>query len=160
MRATFSLSNAPRAGTKGKRSDRERDKDTLAKSSVIKAGRALQANVKGDRKTKSKPKQKTAQLSTSGDGTDNKFKEASSSKKREVGLNSYSYNRVTTDITDLQDLSLELGITSDIGGHQDLSNLFNFDEDGLPENDLMGLDLPLDGLEIPMDDLSELNMLL
>ncbi|XP_021611359.1 uncharacterized protein LOC110614174 isoform X4 [Manihot esculenta] len=160
LRATFSLSNAPRAGTKGKRSDRERDKDTLAKSSVIKAGRALQANVKGDRKTKSKPKQKTAQLSTSGDGTDNKFKEASSSKKREVGLNSYSYNRGTTDITDLQDLSLELGITSDIGGHQDLSNLFNFDEDGLPENDLMGLDLPLDGLEIPMDDLSELNMLL
>ncbi|XP_021685356.2 uncharacterized protein LOC110668421 isoform X2 [Hevea brasiliensis] len=166
--ATSSLGNAMLAGTKGKRSERDRDKDTVAKNSVIKAGRALQANVKVDRKAKSKPKQKTAQLSTSGDGISNKFKEASSNEKREVGLNSYGYNppdsskesRGATDITDLQDLSLELGITSDIGSHQDLSNLFNFDEDSLPENDLMGLDLPLDGLEIPMDDLSELNMLL
>ncbi|KDP43395.1 hypothetical protein JCGZ_26495 [Jatropha curcas] len=168
FRGTPSLGNSLQAGTKGKRSERERDKDALAKNLVTKAGRALQPGVKGDRKTKSKPKQRTAQLSTSGDGISNKYKETSNNRKREGSLNSYGYNNAQdlskesrgTEVADLQDLSLELGIGNDIGSHQDLSNLFNFDEDGLPENDLMGLDLPMDGLEIPMDDLSELNMLL
>ncbi|EEF37407.1 conserved hypothetical protein [Ricinus communis] len=166
FRTASSLGNTLPAGTKGKRSERERD-NTLVRNPVTKAGRASQANVKGDRKTKSKPKQKTAQLSTS-DGISNKFKDTSSNKKREGGLNSYGYtsqdsfkeSRGTADTTDLQDLSLELGMANDMDNHQDLSNLFNFDEDGLPENDLMGLDLPMDGLEIPMDDLSDLNMLL
>lgn len=176
LRATSSLGNTLLGGAKGKRSERERDKDTLAKSSVTKAGRASHSNVKGDRKTKSKPKQKTAQLSTSGDGIINKFKETSSNKKREVAVTSHGYNpldsskegRETADITDLQELdSLELHVADDFGGPQDLSSLFSFDGDGLPENDLASLDIPMEdleipmeGLEIPMDDLSELNMLL
>ncbi|XP_050209438.1 uncharacterized protein LOC126660137 isoform X2 [Mercurialis annua] len=138
------------AGTKGKRSERERENTTFSRNPVSKAGR----HVKGDRKTKLKPKQKTAQLSASVDGISKKF----NNKKRETGPNSYnSQSRGTADANGLQDLSLELGIASDdMDNHQDLNNLFNFDEDGLPDNDMNYQDFSMDGLEIPMDDLSEI----
>ncbi|XP_065870309.1 uncharacterized protein [Euphorbia lathyris] len=156
LRATPCLGN----GTKGKRSERERDKDkkdASARNLVAKGGRGT----KGDRKTKSKPKQKTAYLSSSGDRMNNKLKDTSSNKKQDYEYNPQNSSKQSNRITEMQDLSVELGIgDDDMGGHQDLSNLFNFEEDGLPENDLMGLDIPMEGLEIPMDDLSELNMLL
>lgn len=141
-------------GAKGKRSERERDKDASARNSVTKGGRAGQNNAKGDRKAKSKPKQKTAQLSSSGD---NKFKE-SNNKKREFGLSSHGNDpqdsskesREMNDIADLQEL--DLGIDNDFGGHQDLNSFLNFDDDTLPDNDLGG-ELPMEGLEIPMDDI-------
>ncbi|KAF7823236.1 uncharacterized protein G2W53_021380 [Senna tora] len=47
----------------------------------------------------------------------------------------------------------ELGISSGLGGNQDLSSWLNFDEDGLQDHDSIGL-------EIPMDDLSELSMIM
>jgi hypothetical protein len=58
------------------------------------------------------------------------------------------------DITNLQlhELdSIELGVVNDFGGPQDLSTWLNIDDDNLQDQDLAGLD-------IPMDDLSELSM--
>jgi hypothetical protein len=58
------------------------------------------------------------------------------------------------DITNLQlhELdSIELGVVNDFGGPQDLSTWLNIDDDNLQDQDLAGLD-------IPMDNLSELNM--
>ncbi|KAG6758612.1 hypothetical protein POTOM_038971 [Populus tomentosa] len=160
FKATSSLGNTLLGGAKGKRSERERDKDVLARNSVTKAGRASQSNIKGDRKTKSKPKQKIAQLSTSGDGIINKFKETGSNKKREAGTTSKGSNPVdsakesrgATNIAGLQELDpIELPDGNDFGDTQDLNSLF----DGLPENDLVGEILPDDlPLQIPMDDLS------
>ncbi|KAJ6901384.1 hypothetical protein NC651_019214 [Populus alba x Populus x berolinensis] len=111
-------------------------------------------------KQKSKPKQKIAQLSASGDGIINKFKETGSNKKREVGATSKSSNpadsskesRGATNIAEFQDLdSIELHEGNDFSDTQDLNSLV----DGLPENDFAGEilldDLPL---QIPMDDLS------
>ncbi|KAJ8752414.1 hypothetical protein K2173_004050 [Erythroxylum novogranatense] len=162
FRAASSLNNMLAGGAKGKRSERERDRDALAKNSVSKTGRASQTSIKGDRKTKPKPKQKTAQLSTPGDGNVNKFKETDSNKKQETGRTSNDghprnlsiKNRDRTDITAFG--CLELDVTEDLGDHQDLSMLLNFDV----ENELGGLEIPTEGLEIPMDDLSDLNMFL
>ncbi|KAG5239546.1 Luminal-binding protein [Salix suchowensis] len=160
FKTTSSLSNALLGGAKGKRSERERDKDVLARNSVTRGGRPSQSNTKGDRKTKSKPRQKIAQLSASGDGIINKFKETGSNKKREVGATSNGSNPVdsskesrgATNIAEFQDLdSIELHEGNDFSDAQDLNSLF----DGLPENDFAGEtlldDLPL---QIPMDDLS------
>ncbi|KAJ6727428.1 hypothetical protein OIU79_005334 [Salix purpurea] len=94
FKTTSSLSNALLGGAKGKRSERERDKDVLARNSVTRGGRPSQSNIKGDRKTKSKPRQKIAQLSASGGGIINKFKETGSNKKREVGATSNGSNPV------------------------------------------------------------------
>ncbi|KAA8539132.1 hypothetical protein F0562_025824 [Nyssa sinensis] len=171
LRATSTLGSTLLGGTKGKRSERERDKDTSNRSAVAKAGRPLLVNVKGERKTKTKPKQKTAQLSASGSFV-NKFSETTnpvypssgvtnnSDRKREVGLmspgnipqNSSMEIKGPVDLQ-LQELDSieELGVGPDLGAPQDLSSWFNFDEDGLQDHDSMGL-------EIPMDDLSELNM--
>eukprot|EP00258_Populus_trichocarpa_P046232 XP_024462251.1 uncharacterized protein LOC7490896 isoform X2 [Populus trichocarpa] len=159
FKTTSSVGNTQLGGAKGKRSERERDKDVLARNSVTRAVRASQSNIKGDRKTKSKPKQKIAQLSASGDGIINKFKETGSNKKREVGATSKGSNPVdsskksrATNIAEFQDLdSIELHEGNDFSDTQDLNSLF----DGLPENDFAGEilldDLPL---QIPMDDLS------
>lgn len=53
----------------------------------------------------------------------------------------------------LHELDLELSVSNDLGGHQDLGSWLNFDEDGLQDHDSVGL-------EIPMDDLSDLNMMM
>ncbi|XP_038710582.1 uncharacterized protein LOC120005165 isoform X2 [Tripterygium wilfordii] len=175
-----SLGNTILGGAKGKRSEWERDKDKLGKNSVTKAGRTSVNNVKVERKTKSKPKQKSAQLSTAGNGIVSKYTETThpayslagdscekltndNSRKREVRMMSHGNNgqdsskdvRGPVDITNLNELDPieELGVADEFGGHQDLSNWFNFEEDGLQDHDSVGLD-------IPMDDLSELNMLL
>lgn len=168
LRATSALGNTLSGGTKGKRSERERDKDTSVKNSVAKAGRALTSNFKGERKMKSKPKQKTAQLSTSGNGfvdkfiepghsvysASNVFKEGANggeNKKREFGF--ISHDNVTQNSSEVKepfDLIEELGGVNDLNDHQDLSTLFNnLSADDLQDQDLMGL-------QIPMDDLSEL----
>ncbi|KAM1702834.1 hypothetical protein ACFX1Q_028156 [Malus domestica] len=171
-----SLKAASNLGTvlgqaRGKRSERERDKDTSARNSVTKAGCQSLGNNKGDRKTKTKPKQKTAQLSTSGNGLINNSPSAgfvelvgnNNNGKREV--EPARYNDIPQGPTEtkkqmdfanlhLNELdSIELGVANELGGNQDLSTWFNFDEDGLQDHDAEGLD-------IPMDDLSDLNMLL
>ncbi|KAL2539849.1 hypothetical protein Adt_00827 [Abeliophyllum distichum] len=57
---------------KGKRSERDRDRETSTRNPASKNGRSSMGGSKGERKTKAKAKQKTAQLSTSGNGFVNK----------------------------------------------------------------------------------------
>ncbi|PSR98782.1 Neuron navigator 3 like, partial [Actinidia chinensis var. chinensis] len=161
-------------GVKGKRSEREREKDLSSKNTSAKADHPLLSNLRGERKSKTKLKQKTAQLSTSGNGFDNKFTETAHpvypsvissgdlvtngiNKKREVGLmspdaipqDSLNEANGAMKLSNLQlpelDSIDELGAGTDLDGNQDLISLLDFDEDGLQ-------DLDLDGLAIPMDD--------
>ncbi|KAL2541497.1 hypothetical protein Adt_02475 [Abeliophyllum distichum] len=172
FRATSALGILGNA--KGKRSER----DPSTRNAVSKAS---MGGSKGERKTKAKPKQKIAQLSTSGNGVVNKFIDtthplyASASGSGELANNN-TCNRKrdvrfmssgnapqdsSKDIKESLDLGNlpvndidsmeELGVDSEIGAPQDFSTWFNFDVDGLQEHDSVGL-------EIPMDDLSELNM--
>ncbi|XP_043712575.1 uncharacterized protein LOC122661267 isoform X2 [Telopea speciosissima] len=181
-RVASALGNTLLGGAKGKRSERERDqnKDTLSRNSSAKGGRPSLGNFRGVRKTKTKPKQKTAQLSTSGNGLLGRLAEtnhpvypsgggSSETVTRgsikvcgEMGLVSpgNARSKETEEPVDFTNLPLNgldpiegLGVSNDLGGNQDLSSWLNFDEDGLQDHDSMGL-------EIPMDDLSELNMLI
>lgn len=179
-RAIVTLGNTQVGGVKGKRSERERDKDKSGRSSVAKAGRMSMSNFKAERKTKTKPKQKVAQVPASGNGFVNKFKETTNleyptgacgevvanggSGKGGTGLRSHgdvpqdSSKEIkeplhTTNLK-LNELdSIELHVGDDFGGPQDLSTLLNFDDDSLQDHYSAGLD-------IPMDDLSEVNLLL
>ncbi|KAL5568604.1 hypothetical protein UlMin_025179 [Ulmus minor] len=166
IRATSNFGGNLLGGSKGKRSEREREKEMSARNA--KAGHLSLGNSKGERKTKTKPKQKTAQLSSSGNGSINNNKRTSSTAfgelggngsrmKREPGLNEPPTNiKEPMEFTNLplNELDpIELGVDNDLGGHQDLSTWLNIDEDVLQDNDAVGL-------EIPMDDLSELSMLL
>ncbi|KAK4435926.1 hypothetical protein Salat_0756200 [Sesamum alatum] len=165
-------------GAKGKRSERDRDRDPSTRNTVVKAGRSSMGGSKGERKAKSKPKQKTAQLSTSANGFVNKFTDTTNSvhpsasgsgesansgnRKKDVRFMS-SGNVPPVSSNDMDSMEFanlplndidgieELGVESDIGGAQDLNSWFNFDVDGLQDHDSIGL-------EIPMDDLAELNM--
>ena len=151
LRATSTLGNNLLGGAKGKRSGRE-------------------------------PKQKTDQISTSGNGFVGRITEATpplypsisgsdelitsdNNKKRGVGLmspgsvpqDSFKDVKEPVDFRSLQIQELDsieaLGVGGDLGGPQDLSSWLNLDEDGLQDHDSMGL-------EIPMDDLSDINMIL
>ncbi|KAL6524662.1 hypothetical protein OROHE_015944 [Orobanche hederae] len=154
---------------KGKRSERDRN--------TVKAGRSPVGGSKGERKAKSKPKQKTAQLSTSANGFVNKFIDTKYSLASGSGESANSSGNRTTDVkfmssgnippASLMDMkeSVEfanlplndidgidgLSVDSEIGEPHDLNSWFNFDVDGLQDPDSVGL-------EIPMDDLAELNM--
>ncbi|XP_022889525.1 uncharacterized protein LOC111405065 isoform X2 [Olea europaea var. sylvestris] len=168
FRATSNLGILGNA--KGKRSER----DPSTRNAV---SRASMGGSKGERKTKAKLKQKIAQLSTSGNGVVNKFMDDihpvytsasgsgesannTSNRKRDVRFMSSGNARQDSskDINELATLPLndidsmeELGVDTDIGAPQDFNTWFNFDVDGLQDHDSVGL-------EIPMDDLSELNM--
>ncbi|XP_052198916.1 uncharacterized protein LOC127806014 isoform X2 [Diospyros lotus] len=168
LRTTSTLATTLLGGAKGKRSERERDKDVSSRNTVAKAGRPSLSNPRGERKLKSKPKQKTAQLSTSGNGFNDKFTETSShpvyprvatngsNNKREGGMMPPSTihrdpSKESKEILEITNMPLseldnidELGIGTDLGW-------LNFDDIGLQDHDSAGL-------EIPMDDLSELNM--
>ncbi|MBA0853202.1 hypothetical protein Goshw_014739 [Gossypium schwendimanii] len=145
-------------GLRGNRSER----DSRNTSSVSGAGRTSLDGAKGDRRTKAKPKQK------SGHGFNSRLSDpllpplANSNKMTEREARSLSPTPSNVrpkesdepdDFTNLQlndlDPMEELGVSNDIGGHQDLSSWLNFDEDGLQDHDSIGL-------EIPMDDLSDL----
>ncbi|GER51192.1 N-acetylmuramic acid 6-phosphate etherase [Striga asiatica] len=97
------------------------------------AGFRASSAMSGERRAKSKPKQKNAEPLTSANGFSNK-----SSEFANLPLN---------DIDAID----ELGVDSEIGEPQDLNSWFNFDVEGLQDHDSVGL-------EIPMDDLAELNM--
>lgn len=148
-------------GVRGKISEREKEqsRDNLRNTSV----RTSLDNVKGDRKMKEKPNQKNNHLSTSGNGFNGRLTEpllpnrrsnqplANTGKmsERETKSSCKEANE-PIDFANLQELDPmeELGVANDISGPQDLSWL-NFDDDGLQDHDSIGL-------EIPMDDLSEL----
>ncbi|KAL2947936.1 hypothetical protein AAZX31_20G098700 [Glycine max] len=158
-------------GAKGKRSEQARD-NSSGRNSVSKGGRS---SAKGERKTKAKSKPKTAQLSSSGNGSlsklmentnsenqlacgSNEFVSSDGSRKSKVGSVSHNYN--TNDLSigteepmDITLDSIELGVGDELDGPQDLDSwLLTIEDDGL-QGDAIGLD-------IPMDDLSGLNMLL
>ncbi|XP_047979781.1 uncharacterized protein LOC125221631 isoform X3 [Salvia hispanica] len=152
-------------GAKGKRSERDRN---------TKAGRSsMGGGSKGERKAKSKPKQKTAQLSTSANSFIYKFPDASNpsalespnvNRRKDVRFMSSvnappvssNEGKESMEFADLpmNDIVGELGVDPEIGEPQDLNSWLNFDmDDGLQEdND------SIVGLDIPMDDLAELNM--
>ncbi|KAK6936210.1 hypothetical protein RJ641_033240, partial [Dillenia turbinata] len=133
-------------GTKGQRGERERDQEGLTSASASRPGAGRSSvGSRSERKSKVKPTQKATYLSSS--GGENKL-------SKEVPLP--SAGNLGTEKNDVANLQLpdldQLAMPNDLEP-QDLSTLFNFDEDGLQEDDCIGLD-------IPMDDLSELNMLM
>ncbi|XVF46908.1 hypothetical protein PTKIN_Ptkin03bG0066000 [Pterospermum kingtungense] len=158
-RVTATLDGAAIGGLRGKRSERDR-------SQIPGAGRTSLDGSKGDRKTKAKPKQKINQLSTSGNGFNGRLtepfltnrgssqpssnpskmtteREASPSK---IHQNSSKEADEPIDFAELDTME-ELGVSND---PQDLSSWLTFDEDGLQDHD------SIIGLDIPMDDLSDL----
>ncbi|XP_039031195.1 uncharacterized protein LOC120165825 isoform X2 [Hibiscus syriacus] len=150
-------------GLRGNKSEREREqsRDNLRNTSSISgAGRASLDGAKGDRRTKSKPKQKDS----SGNGFHGRLSDpslpplASTSKMVERGASNVrpDSSKEADEPVDFANLQLteldpmeELGVSNEIGGPQDLSSWLNFDEVGLQDHDSIGL-------EIPMDDLSGL----
>ncbi|XP_011013601.1 PREDICTED: uncharacterized protein LOC105117573 isoform X4 [Populus euphratica] len=155
--------------TKGKRSERDREgkghiREILSRNGTSKIGRPTFSNAKGERKTKTKPKQKTTQLSVSVNGLAGKISEQpkttlpSEAKSSENNTNSKAKENggfvldVLDDAIDLSNLQLP-GIDDNQG--QDLGSWLNIDDDGLQEHG----DIDFMGLEIPMDDLADLNMM-
>ncbi|CAA3030625.1 Hypothetical predicted protein [Olea europaea subsp. europaea] len=135
--------------TKGKRSERDKDRETSIRNPASESGHSSMGGSKGELKTKSKPKQKTAQLSTSGNGFVRDVRLISSGNG---SLDSSKETKKSMDFPNLplNDInSVELGVDSDIEVTHDFSSLFNFDEDELQDHDSLGL-------EIPMDDLSSI----
>ncbi|CBI18590.3 unnamed protein product, partial [Vitis vinifera] len=128
LRATSTLGNNLLGGAKGKRSERERDKDDKNKA------QAEDCSDIDFRKW-------IFGLMSPGNVPQDSFKEV----KEPMDFPSLQIHEL--------DSIEELGVGSDLGGPQDLSSWLNFDEDGLQDHDSMGL-------EIPMDDLSDLNMIL
>ncbi|XP_068661805.1 uncharacterized protein [Aristolochia californica] len=166
-RATSSMGNSLLGGAKGKRSERDRDQNKEStRGSVAKAGRPIGSNLKGERKTKTKPKQKTAQLSASGNGLVGRFtepsnpmvpsvrgcSEAMANSSRKLNGGAIDSSKDTEDPIDLTNLPLpgmdDLGVGVLGGQGQDLSSWLNFDADGLQDNDLMGLGIPMDDLNM------------
>ncbi|TYI25203.1 hypothetical protein ES332_A05G035000v1 [Gossypium tomentosum] len=137
---------------KGKRSERDREgkghgREVSSRNGTNKIGRPV-SNVKGGRKSKAKPKQKTTQLSVSVNGLLEKMPEqpktsTSVSKLTEITANNNAGEKDEFSLDVLDDLQLP---------GQDLGSWLNIDDDGLQDHDFMGL-------EIPMDDLSDLNMM-
>ncbi|KAH1131880.1 hypothetical protein J1N35_003258 [Gossypium stocksii] len=139
------------SSTKGKRSERDREgnghgREVLSRNGTNKIGRPV-SNAKGERKSKTKPKQKTTQLSASVNGLLGKMSEpktsTSVSKSSEITANNNAKDKDEFALDVLDDLQLP---------GQDLGSWLNIDDDGLQDHDFMGL-------EIPMDDLSDLNMM-
>ncbi|CAK7352546.1 unnamed protein product [Dovyalis caffra] len=158
------------SSTKGKRSERDREgkghsREVLYRNGTNKIGRPTLSNAKGERKTKTKPKQKT-QLSVSVNGLVGKMSEQpktnlpsdakSSEKSNTKTKNKSGFGMDALDDTiDLSNLQLPgIDVLDDSQG-QDLGSWLNIDDDGLQEHG----DIDFMGLEIPMDDLADLNMM-
>ncbi|WJX28387.1 hypothetical protein P8452_17114 [Trifolium repens] len=155
------------SSTKGKRSERDgkgQSREGISRNGTTKAGRPALSNTKGERKPKSKPKQKAAQHSVSVNCLVGKLSDQpkpalpSVSKSNELPTNSNAKEKKECGVAedehepiDLSNLQLPgMDVLDDQG--QDIGSWLNIDDDGL-QDDFMG------GLEIPMDDLSDLNMM-
>ncbi|KAK1288510.1 hypothetical protein QJS10_CPB19g00383 [Acorus calamus] len=157
-RATSTLANALSGGTKGKRSERERDqnKESSTRHPLPKAGRPSLSSGRGERKSKSKPKQKTAQLSASGHGLLVKPQEATDSVSRgakvEVGV--LGSGSIAQDLSkqneeepeDYSNLLNESDVL--VPQNQDIGQWFGVDESGLDDNELIGLEIPTDDISL------------
>uniref|UniRef100_A0A0E0L1C3 Uncharacterized protein n=1 Tax=Oryza punctata TaxID=4537 RepID=A0A0E0L1C3_ORYPU len=153
---TSGLGTSLVSNTKGKRSEREGKGHNRDGS---RSGRPSSSNAKGERKNKTKPKQKTANISApvssaltrdpqsqakitpSGNGRDNTS--AAASARLEEPANASN----DAEMPDLSNLELP-GMDVDFGGWLNIE-----DDDGLQDLDLMGL-------EIPMDDINEINLMI
>ncbi|KVH93993.1 hypothetical protein Ccrd_003954 [Cynara cardunculus var. scolymus] len=150
-------------GAKGKRSDRDRE---WKGNGSFKVGRPASSSAKGERKAKTKLKQKTTQLSASVNGPLGKIsdqhKPTVSSVPKSVEIKTKENDKYESledseeplDFSHLQLPEMDaLGVGDDFGEQgQDIGSWLNIDEEVLQDDDFMGL-------EIPMDDLSELNMM-
>ncbi|KAG2718054.1 hypothetical protein I3843_03G200500 [Carya illinoinensis] len=169
------IGNSLLSSAKGKRSERDRDgkghgREMSSRNGTTKIGRAL-SNTKGERKSKTKPKQKMTQLSVSVNGLVSKIPEQSKpalpsvSKSNEIttssnvkGKDGFGLNGMddpeSLDLSNLRIPEMDvLGVPDDLDEQgQDLGSWLNIDDEGLQDHDFMGL-------EIPMDDLSDLNMM-
>nr|XP_029123956.1 uncharacterized protein LOC105057117 isoform X3 [Elaeis guineensis] len=178
LRTSSGLGSSLVSGIKGKRSERDREgkeqnRDAGSRNTVGRIGRPALSNAKGERKNKTKPKQKTAQLSASVNSLLSKAPElpdamlpsdpksrdmvvGGSTKKDDLAvLSSSAKMQDRPKAIDLSNLQLSEVDVGDLGGHgQDIGSWLNIvDEDGLQDHDYMGL-------QIPMDDLSEVNMMI
>uniref|UniRef100_A0A1J3FJG8 Uncharacterized protein n=1 Tax=Noccaea caerulescens TaxID=107243 RepID=A0A1J3FJG8_NOCCA len=153
------------SSTKGKRSDRDRDGKGQASSSrgggTNKVGRPALSNAKGERKSKTKPRQKTTPMFSSPSSSVNILEQPRAPLSKPTNSNNSEYSNLETlDESEPLDLS-HLQIPDGLGGPDDfdtqagdLSSWLNIDDDALQDNDI-----DLLGLQIPMDDLSDLNMM-
>lgn len=159
------------SSAKGKRSERDREgkgsREVASKNGTPKIGRTTSGNIKGDRKNKTKPKQKNTQVSPSVNGLVNKLPtqpkatmtlhpSSSGTVKSENFKQDDEFLEDPIDLSHLQLPGMDLfGGPEDLDGQgQDIGSWLNIDDE-LPDQE--GFD-GLDGLEIPMDDLSDLNM--
>lgn len=173
--STPGIGSSLTSSTKGKRSERERDgkghgREVPSRNGTTKAGRQASSSAKGERKTKTKPKQKATQHSVSVNGLLGKLPEQpkpalpsvskstekpsyrNTKEKDEFGLGGLDE---PIDLSNLQLPGMDvLGDPGDLADNgQDLGSWLNIDDDGLQDHD------DFMGLEIPMDDLSDLNMM-
>ncbi|KAK8503526.1 hypothetical protein V6N13_094647 [Hibiscus sabdariffa] len=120
-------------GNAGGLNGREQSRETLRNTSS-----------KDERKAKAK--QKHGHLSSSGNGFNARLTEP----LKPADMIHQNSTKETAEPIDFElDTMEELGVPNELGGPQDLSSWLNFDEDGLQDHDSIGL-------EIPMDDLSDL----
>ncbi|KAI4379556.1 hypothetical protein MLD38_005836 [Melastoma candidum] len=168
------IQNPLLSSAKGKRSERDRDgkgqgREMLSGPGYNKNGRSTLFNSKGERKSKAKPKQKMTQLSASINGllgcTAEQAKSAlpTGSKLNPVPTSSNPKSFVMNTLDDMEAIDLssmqlgdvdELGVSHDLGGQgHDLDSWLNIEDDNLQDHDFMGL-------EIPMDDLSDVKLML
>ncbi|CAM0955949.1 unnamed protein product [Alopecurus aequalis] len=143
------------SNTKGKRSERDRE------GKGHRSGRPPSSNAKGERKNKTKPKQRTANISAPASSAlprdpqtkitpADRSKDSTSAAAAAAAARRDEPANPTNDaeIPDLSNLELP-GIDGDFGGW--LNNID--DDDGFQDLDLMGL-------EIPMDDINEINLMI
>ncbi|XP_073289815.1 uncharacterized protein [Primulina huaijiensis] len=149
---------------KGKRTERDREgkgnsREVLSRSGTAKIGRPASATVKGERKSKAKPKQKNVNLSASINGPLGKMAEQTkgmlSSTLKSNDISGRDVTQILEEPIDLSGLQLPDMDPRDFGGQgEDIGSWLDIEDDGLQDHDYMG------GLEIPMDDLANLNMMI
>ncbi|WVZ03464.1 hypothetical protein V8G54_024270 [Vigna mungo] len=154
------LDGAVHGGVKGKRSERDRNqsRDQSRQNPIGRAGRMSLDSSQNE----NKPKAKKQKISASGH---DRFMEAKDSVRLPANdtIKNGSKDGATLSAVDTSQIKEsnefgnlplpDLSSIEEFGGAHDLSSWLNFDEDGLQDHDSIGL-------EIPMDDLSDLNMLM
>jgi hypothetical protein len=154
---TSGLGTSLVSNTKGKRSERDRDGKGHNRDGG-RAGHPLASNAKGERKIKTKPKQKTTNVSAPSSSmprdsqllakitpsSNGKDITAAVAARRDDPANASN----DAEMPDLSNLELP-GMDGDFGGWLNI------------EDDDVGLqDFDLTGLEIPMDDINEINIMI
>ncbi|KAI9112624.1 hypothetical protein K1719_016547 [Acacia pycnantha] len=170
--APSGIGNSLSINAKGKRSERDRDgkgHSRDVRSGSTKVGRPALSSAKGERKSKTKPKQKATQHSVSVNGLVGKLSEQSppalpsvsklnetsdrnAKEKDEYGMGVLD-DPGPIDLSHLQLPGMDV-LGDDLGGQgqEDFNSFFNLDEEALQQDD------DFMGLGIPMDDLADLNI--